>query len=227
MNRFLDAKQAAEACGEHIVRLLEEAIVSKGGAMLAVSGGSSPKPMFEYFARTALAWEKVHVFFVDERGVPPTDSQSNFKLANDAWLHSSAAKVHRIRAELEPQEAARLYVDEIRETFGIVPGDIPEFDVVHQGMGPEGHTASLFPGDPLIEDRRGLAAATYVEKVKMWRITMLPSVLIQARHTAMLVVGAEKAPIVDAAVNGSYEPMRYPIQVVVRNAREVEWFLDF
>ena len=227
MNRFLDVKQAAEACGEHIVRLLEEAVASRGRAMIAISGGTSPKPMFEYFSRTKLAWDKVHVFFVDERGVPPGDPQSNFKMANEAWLHSSPAKIHRIAGESEPHEAARHYTDEIRSAFGIVPGDMPEFDVIHQGMGAEGHTASLFPGDPLIDDRRGIAAATYVEKVKMWRITMLPGVLIAARHTAMLVAGRDKAETLDAVMNGPYDPMLYPVQVVSRNARDVQWFLDF
>jgi 6-phosphogluconolactonase len=227
MNRFLDNKQSAEACGEYIASLLEMAIAQNGRAMLAVSGGSSPKPMFEYFSRRELAWEKVHVFFVDERGVPPTDPQSNFKMAHDAWLKSSKATVHRIQAELDPHEAARKYTDEMREAFGIVPGDTPIFDVIHQGMGPEGHTASLFPGDPLIEDRRGLVAATYVEKVKMWRITTLPGVLIAAKNTAMLVAGRDKAETLDAVLNGPYDPMQYPIQVVARNARSVEWFVDF
>src|SRR5262249_16956269 len=97
MNRFLDLKQAAEAFGQHILRLLEEAISRNRRGMLAISGGSSPKPMFEFFARTQFPWGKVHVFFVDERGVPPTDPQSNFKTANDLWLHSSKAHVHRMK----------------------------------------------------------------------------------------------------------------------------------
>lgn len=198
--------------------------------MLAISGGSSPKPMFESFARTKLDWGKVQLFWVDERAVPPTDPQSNFKLASDTWLaplRFPAANIHRIRAELDPREAARIYTDEIRETFGVVPGDIPEFDVIHQGMGPEGHTASLFPGEPLIDDRRGIAAAVWVEKVKMWRITTLPAVLIAARHSAMLVAGAEKAETLRAVLEGPYDPETYPIQVVARNARDVCWFLDF
>lgn len=227
MNRFLDLKQAAEACGEHMVRLLNEAIARSGRAMLAISGGNSPRMMFEYFARTKLAWEKVHVFWVDERGVPPSDPQSNYKLANDAWLNKSAARVHRIVAEIDANEAARRYTDEIRKVFEIVPGDMPEFDVVHQGMGPDGHTASLFPGSDLIDDRQGIAGAAYVEKMKQWRITMLPSVLLQARHTAMLVSGREKAPILDAVVDGPYDPKKYPVQLVAKNAREIQWFLDF
>ena len=228
--RFLDAKQAAEACGSYIVERLAEAIQRNGRAMLAVSGGSSPRPMFEFFARTELLWEKVHVFWVDERGVPPTDSQSNFKLANEAWLASGrvpSANIHRIQAELDADTAAKKYVEEIRAVFGIVPGDVPQFDVMHQGMGPDGHTASLFPGEPLIDDRQGIAAAVWVEKFKQHRITLLPAVLIAARHTAMLVAGADKGPALDAVLNGAYEPRKYPSQIVARNARDIQWFLDF
>jgi 6-phosphogluconolactonase len=228
--RFLDAKQAAEACGSYILERLAEAIQKNGRAMLAISGGSSPRPMFEFFARTELLWDKVQVFWVDERGVPPTDSQSNFKLAQDSWLGPArfpAANIHRIQAELDAETAARKYVDEIRAVFGIATGDIPEFDVVHQGMGPDGHTASLFPGQPLIEDRRGVAGAVFVEKFKQWRITLLPAVLIAAKQTAMLVVGTDKAPALDAVLNGPYEPLKYPAQIVARNARDVQWFLDF
>src|SRR5579885_31992 len=227
MNRFLDLKQAAEACGEHIIRLLDEAISRNGRAMLAVSGGSSPKPMFEYFARTQFPWEKVHVFFVDERGVPPADPQSNFKLANDTWLRSSKAQVHRMKGELEAKEAARLYTDEVRAAFGLVPGDLPQFDVIHEGMGDDVHTASLFPGEPLIEDRQGIAAGLWVEKMKMNRITLLPGVLIAARHTAMLIDGRAKKRVLDAVLNGPFDPMKYPTQVVTRNARDVQWFVDF
>jgi 6-phosphogluconolactonase len=230
MNRFPDGRAAAEACGNHILTLLRDAVERKGRATLAISGGSSPKLMFQFFAKVGFDWEGVQLFWVDERGVPPDDSQSNFKLASDAWLTPAkfpGANIHRIQAELDATKAAKLYVEEIRAVFGTVPGDIPEFDVIHQGMGPDGHTASLFPGEPLIEDRRGIAAAMWVEKMRQWRVTLLPAVLIQARHTAMLVTGAEKAPVLDAIVNGPYEPMKYPTQLVAKNARDVAWFLDF
>jgi 6-phosphogluconolactonase len=230
MNRFLDLRQAAEACGEHIIRLLQKAIADRGRAMLAISGGNSPRPMFEYFARTGLDWNRVQLFWVDERGVPPTDPQSNFKMTNEAWLGPAkfpAANIHRILAERDAKEAASLYTDEVRRVFGIVPGDVPEFDVVHQGIGPDGHTASLFPGGALVDERHGIAGAEYVEKMKQWRISLLPAVLIQARHTAMLVSGRDKEQVLEQVLNGPYDPSKFPAQVVGRNARDVEWFLDF
>lgn len=226
MNRYPDAKQAAEACGAHIVERLREAIERKGRATLAISGGSSPRPMFEYFSRTQFAWDKVHVFWVDERGVPPTDAQSNFKLANEAWLAPAqypAANIHRIQAELDPKIAAQRYVEDLRAVLG----DKPEFDVIHQGMGPDGHTASLFPGEPLIDDREGIAAAVWVEKFKQWRITLLPGILLAARHTVMLVAGRDKAGVLKTVLEGPYEPQKYPSQVIARNGRDVQWFVDF
>jgi 6-phosphogluconolactonase len=102
---------------------------------------------------------------------------------------------------------------------------LPEFDVIHQGMGPDGHTASLFPGDPRIDDRKGIAAALWVEKMKQWRITLLPGVLLSARSTAMLVTGADKAPALEAVLNGPYEPREFPSRIMAREGRDVNWFL--
>ena len=120
--------------------------------------------MFEYFANTEFDWNPVQLFWVDERGVPPTDSESNYKMAADAWLDPSnfpASNIHRVMAELDPKEAAALYTKEIRKVFQLGSTELPRFDVIHRGMGPDAHTASLFPGDPLIDDREGIAAAVW------------------------------------------------------------------
>lgn len=217
-----DPQQAAEACARFILSRLE----GKPKSTLAISGGSSPKIMFEIFAKTDFPWDRVHLFWVDERGVPPDDAQSNFKLANDHWLTPGRfpkANIHRIQAELAPDVAAQRYVEEIRGAFG--PGS-PSFDVIHQGMGPDGHTASLFPGQPLIEDRTGIAAAVFVEKFKQWRITLLPGVLLAARSTAMLVTGADKTEALDAVLHGPLEPQKYPSQIIARDGGDVHWFLE-
>jgi len=218
-----------EACADHILKILDEALAARPLATLAISGGHSPRPMFERFARTPFVWDRVHLFWVDERAVPPTDSQSNFKLASDAWLAPGdfpAPNIHRIRAELDPHQAAKIYVEEICGHFHLKDAEIPVFDMIHQGMGPDGHTASLFPGEPFINDRTGLAAAVFAEKFKQWRITLLPAVLIAAHHTAMLVTGADKAAAVRAALHDPYDPLRCPAQLVARNARDIVWFLD-
>jgi 6-phosphogluconolactonase len=200
---------------------------TSGPATLAISGGSSPKLMFEIFARTMFPWERVHLFWVDERIVPPTDPQSNFKLAQDTWLKPVGfpeANLHRVVAELGAHEAARQYREEIRRHFDLREGELPKFDVIHRGMGPDGHTASLFPGDPHVEDRRGIADAVWVEKMQQWRVTLLPGVLEAAHHTVMLVTGSDKAAVLSAVLGEAPGggPLEYPARI---GARDAEWYV--
>ena len=216
--RHEDAKAAAEACAARILELLHKA---DGRATLAISGGSSPKLMFEIFARTMFPWERVQLFWVDERVVPPDDAQSNFKLANDAWLRPVGfpeANIHRVRAELGAVESARLYEEEIRRVFVLKDGELPRFDVIHRGMGPDGHTASLFPGDPHLNDHTGIAAAVWVEKMGSWRVTLLPGVLEAAKHTVMLVTGKDKTEVLAKVLAGE----DYPAGIASGDA---EWFV--
>ncbi len=227
LKRFADARRAAAACGSQIFEWLGEAMLERESASLAISGGTSPKVMFELFAQAPFDWERVHLFWVDERGVPPSDEQSNFKLANDTWLTPGAfpkSNVHRVKAELPAAEAAARYADDIRRHFGPREGELPRFDVIHRGMGPDAHTASLFPGEPMIANRTDIAAAVWVEKFKQWRITLLPGVLEAARHTAMLVTGADKAAPLHAVLHEPLDPMRYPAQIA--SGEKTIWFLD-
>ena len=224
--RYPDPVAAAQACGEQILDLLADSIAARQRATLAVSGGTSPKPMFELFAKSGFRWEQVHIFWVDERCVPPSDSQSNFRMANETWLAPAkvpSANVHRVPTELEPHEAARQYAEDVRR---FLPFDVDHpFDVVHRGMGPDGHTASLFPGEPLIADHEGVAAAVWVEKMHQWRVTLLPGVLEAARNTVVLATGADKAAALKAVLQGPYDPMKWPAQIGARG-ENVTWFTD-
>jgi 6-phosphogluconolactonase len=227
VRQFADADAAATACAQQILDWLREAIDGRGQASLAISGGSSPRKMFEIFAHTRFEWERVHLFWVDERAVPPSDAQSNFKFAQDAWLKPGnfpAPNIHRVHAELDPAEAAARYVQDIQQFFGSAPGELPRFDVIHRGMGPDAHTASLFPGEPLIEDSSGIAAAVWVEKFKQWRITLLPGVLMAAHHTALLVAGADKTAALRSVLGEPFDPLHYPAQIA--SAQGNVWFLD-
>jgi 6-phosphogluconolactonase len=225
LSRHADPVAAAEACGAHILNLLKSAMAEGSTTSLAISGGSSPRPMFQFFARTPFPWDRVHLFWVDERCVPPDHPQSNFKLANDTWLAPAKfpePNIHRVRTELPPQEAARVYADEIRRWVGAT-----SFDVIHRGMGADGHTASLFPGEPLIQDRRELTAAVWVEKMHQTRVTLLAGVFEAARNTVMLVTGADKAEALKAVLRGPYDPMKYPAQIVLGNDQaKAAWFAD-
>lgn len=223
-----DALGAAEACADRIFSLLEAALARQKWASLTVSGGSTPKLLFRKMAATPFAWDRVHLFFVDERCVPPTDSASNYKLADDYLIeaaHIPAGNVHRIIGEIAPEAAAARYAAEIRDFFGLRDGEMPQFDIVHRGMGPDAHTASLFPGDPLIDDHTGIAAATYAPQFKQWRVTLLPGVLLAAKHTVFLVAGEDKMEAVRAVFKEPYDPKKYPSQIA-NDGPGVAWFLD-
>jgi 6-phosphogluconolactonase len=216
IKRFPDAKSAAIAAGQEIVRLLRPIVASRDTATLAISGGSSPRPMFEWFAQSDFDWSKVHIFWVDERCVPADDPQSNYKLAFDTWLKSvPATNIHRVKTEYSPELAASKYADEIRPFL--------PFDVIHRGMGADAHTASLFPGDPLINDLNNLVG---VAQRAITRITLLPSVLESAKHTVVLATGADKAEPLENIVRGPHEPLQYPAQIAALDPATAIWFID-
>lgn len=227
LRQFPDAEAAAEACAQQILEWLREALGKQALTSIAISGGSSPRRMFEIFSRTPFEWERVHVFWVDERAVPPTDPQSNFKFAQDSWLgpgNFPAPNIHRVLAELDPAIAAARYIEDIQRFFSLAAGDLPHFDVMHRGMGPDAHTASLFPGEPLTADRAGIAAAVWVEKFKQSRITLLPGVLMAAHHTAMLVAGSDKAEALHSVLYQPFDPLHYPAQIA--SGQNTVWFID-
>jgi 6-phosphogluconolactonase len=224
-----NATAAANAAAGWILNELRDVVSSAGGARIAISGGSTPKLMFETLAKTPFAWGKVHIFWVDERCVPPSDPASNYRLASLTWLEPAripTANIHRIKGEFDPSEGAAEYVGEIRRVFGLKGDGVPVFDVVHRGMGADAHTASLFPGEPLIADRKGIASAVYVQKLNMHRVTLLPAVLLAARKTIMLVAGEDKAESLLQVLRGPENVMQFPCQLGTRDAPNAIWFTD-
>lgn len=221
VSRHKNSAAASQACGNHILKAMTEAVEKRGRAHIGVSGGSSPKPMFELFAGSGFAWDKVDIYWVDERCVPIDDPQSNYKMALETWLAPARvpeSSIHRVETEYPPEEAARRYAEQLQE--------VPRFDIIHRGMGADAHTASLFPGEPLILDRTHLAAAVFVEKFQQWRVTMLPAVLLAARDTVMLATGADKAPALDAVLTHAYSPTKYPAQLGARRNDNATWYVD-
>lgn len=223
-----DALAASEACAQYILRLLETTLSGRNPATLAVSGGSTPKLLFQKMAAMSFPWNRVHLFFVDERCVPPTDAASNYKLANDYLIQPAqipANHVHRVEGEQVPGVAAARYTAEIRDFFGLSEGQLPRFDIVHRGMGPDAHSASLFPGSPLIDDHKGIAGAAFAPQFNQWRVTLLPGVLEAARHTVFLVAGDDKVEALRAVFHEKYDPHKYPSQIG-NDSEDVAWFLD-
>ncbi len=222
------SEKAAHACAAHILDCLGEDLRSHPRATIALSGGSTPRLLFSRMAQADFDWTRVHIFWVDERCVPPTDSQSNFRLANETLLSVAdipAENVHRIHGELAPDAAAAEYIAQITEFFVLGEEMLPVFDIVHRGMGSDGHTASLFPGDPLIQNTTDIAAHVWVEKLKMDRVTLLPGVLRAAKRTFLQVAGADKAAAARDVLTGADDPITYPCQIASRDS-SATWFLD-
>ena len=226
---YPDPKATAQASAHHITGILEEVLSGQEHASLALSGGNTPQLMFSELVASGFRWDRVHLFWVDERCVPPGDPLSNYGHAEHDLIipaHIPKHQVHRISGELLPSHAAERYVEEIREFFALEAGEIPHFDIVHLGMGADAHTASLFPGEPLLDDRDRIAAAVYAEKLQQWRVTLLPGVLMNAKHTVFLVAGGDKADAVRAVFKEEYDPKKYPAQMASHHGRRVAWFLD-
>lgn len=220
--------QGAEELAAYILECLSQDMQAQPQVTLAISGGSTPRLLFTRLAAANFDWPRVHIFWVDERCVPPTDSQSNFRMASETLLSSGkipGENVHRIHGELPPDDGAARYTTDIKRFFDLRDGRLPVFDIIHRGMGVEGHTASLFPGEPLIQNTTDIAAHVWVAKVKMDRVTLLPGVLRAAKRTVLQVAGADKAEAVREVLRGSENLMEYPCQIASRDSRAT-WFLD-
>jgi 6-phosphogluconolactonase len=218
------------AAGE-VERAARRAATERGRFAWALAGGSTPRDLYRLLAgepcRSRLPWNAIHFFWGDERHVPPDHAESNFRMAREAMLDAVPVppeNVHRIPAE-EPDaaRAATEYEATLRSFFQVSAGEWPVFDLVLLGLGKEGHTASLFPGSPVIAERERLVAAPWVEAQKTVRITLTPPVLNHARRAMFLVAGGEKAEALHAVIEGAREPERYPAQIVEGN---VLWMVD-
>ncbi len=224
----------AEAAADVFVARARQAVESGVALHVALSGGSTPLRLFKLLAavpyRDAVPWDRVHFFWGDERTVPPDHPDSNFGAANEALLSKlelPEANVHRIHGEhRDPQEAAADYEAELRRHFGLADGEFPRFDLVFLGMGADGHTASLFPGTEVLEERRRLAVAQWLETMSAQRITLTCPVFNNAACILLLVTGGEKAETLREVLEGATDPPRYPVQLIRPEGGELNWYID-
>lgn len=227
---FPDEEALGRAAADLFLALSREAIASRGRFSAALSGGSTPRRLYELLGekpyRDAIDWRRVHVFWVDERCVSRDHRESNFRLAFDAFLSIvslPAENIHRIKGEEEPDRAAREYEDDVRAFFST--SGMPTFDLIILGVGEDGHTASLFPDSPLLNERLRLAAPVYLEKPKLNRITLTLPVLNNAAHILVLATGEKKAEVVREILEGSGSARR-PAGLVRPVPGVLQWLID-
>ena len=223
---FDDAGGLAEAAARAFVEEATGAIAERGRFAVALAGGSTPKATYEVLARDHAGdvdWPNVHVFFGDERTVPPDHEDSNYRMAREALLdHVPVGSVHRMRGELPPDEAAASYEGELIVFFGEVP---PVLDLVMLGIGEDGHTASLFPETPALGVTDRLAVANPVPKLDTTRLTLTVPVLNAAREVRFLVAGAGKAEALAEILEGDATSNAYPAKLV-RPPGGPTWMVD-
>ncbi|HJQ31161.1 MAG TPA: 6-phosphogluconolactonase [Pyrinomonadaceae bacterium] len=228
---FADPEAVADAAARRIVELARGAIDERGAFSIALSGGSTPRRVYELLAgdefRGQVDWKSVHVFFGDERTVPADHAESNYRMANEALLSRVGLppeNVHRIEGLGDAAANASAYESVMRGFFG--DADWPRFDLVMLGMGDDGHTASLFPGTVALSEQRAWVVANWVEKFQTWRITLTAPAINAARRVLFLVTGAGKAERLREVLKGERDPARLPSQLIAPREGTLEWFVD-
>ena len=222
-----------EAAAEDVVHTANDAVGQRGCFTIALSGGSTPKSLYNLLAtnaRTSLPWDRVFFFWGDERHVPLTDPESNYRMTEETLLSKipvAATNVFRIPGENpNAAAAAEAYEQTVQKFFGLQPGQFPSFDLILLGMGPDGHTASLFPGSAALREKSRLVVANWVEKFRTSRITFTLPVLNAARRVAFLVSGTEKAAALHAVLQSDAPGEQYPSKLVRPGDGSVIWFVD-
>lgn len=207
------------------------AIKDHGRFCVALSGGSTPKSLFGLLAGgkfSSLPWTDIFLFWGDERYVPPDDAQSNFRMTKETLLSKApvpAENVFRIKTEKHPADQAAADYEQILKTFfNLKAGELPRFDLTLNGVGPEGHTASLFPDSAALEEKSRLVVAPWIEKFKMYRISLTLPVFNNAACVMFLAAGKEKAPILQEVFERPSEQL--PAQRIQPSHGELLWFID-
>jgi 6-phosphogluconolactonase len=225
-----DPAALAQEAARRFTRLAKEAVENRGHFSAALSGGSTPGRLYRRLAedphREEMPWEYVHLFWGDERCVAPEHPGSNFRLANEALISHvpiPPGNVHRVRGELEPEAAAQTYATELHAFFG---APWPAFDLVLLGLGQDGHTASLFPGSDVLDEkvRSAVAVTAQYEDRPAQRVTLTLPAINAARHVLFLVSGSGKAEVVQAVLEGPTEG--FPAQQIRPTTGQLGWLMD-
>ena len=228
---YPDHQSFVDGAAAFIAGLAAESIAARGRFTIALSGGSTPRPVYARLAAADHAeridWRKVHVFFSDERCVPPDDAASNYRMAREALLDHVPLppdNVHRMRGEEDPALAALAYEQDLQRLFRTSAA--PAFDLICLGMGDDGHTASLFPGTAALRERERWVVAQYVAVARAWRVTFTAALINAARHIVFLVEGAGKSETLWRVLAGPYQPDVLPAQLIQPISGQTHWLVD-
>ena len=228
---YPDSEHFVDGSADFIAGLAARAVAERGRFAIALSGGSTPRPIYARLATGAYAeridWPRVHIFFGDERCVPPDDSRSNYRMAREALLDHvplPPGNIHRIRGEDDPAQAALAYAQEVQRLFR--SASAPAFDLICLGMGENGHTASLFPGAAALRERVRWVVPQYVEVMTTWRVTFTTVLINAARHIAFFAAGTGKADVLWRVHAGPYQPDVLPSQLIQPDHGQLHWLVD-
>ena len=232
---FANGMEIARRAADEVVRIASEAAAARGAFTIALSGGSTPKVLYALLAenpalRNSLPWDKMKVFFGDERHVGPGHADSNFQMASDTILSKvplQPKQIHRIKGEYpDTAQAAVEYEATIQREFGLKAGEFPRFDLVLLGMGSEGHTLSLFPGTKALRQTERVVTRNWVGKLYTERITLTAPAANNAANIIFMIAGADKAWALKAVLEGPREPEQLPAQMIQPSNGELSWLAD-
>lgn len=230
INVYPSFESMSRAAAALFVQESKKAITANGRFSVCLSGGGTPKRTYEYLAQTPfrdqIVWSKIHVFWGDERCVPASDGRSNQRMTRDAWLDHvpiPADHIHAVRGELDPKEGALDYEEVLKSYFGDAD---PGFDLALLGLGENGHTASLWPNNKVLQERKRWAIEVYVPEQDLWRVTLTAPVLNKAAVVAFLVSGEGKAGVLRDVVEGPPNSNDLPAQLIIPSSGKLFWYID-
>ncbi len=225
------AAEACTQCAKTFIPVLRDKIVQHNAAYIAISGGSTPKLLFDILRESfskEIDWSKVHVFWVDERCVPSDHEESNYRMTAEHLLKGlpfDGEKIHRIQGEAEPALEVLRYAQEIADTVPLENG-IPVFDVILLGMGDDGHTASIFPNAMHLLESPNITATAVQPQSGQMRVTLTGTVINNAEYVMFLATGKSKATVLDAILNNKPEALQYPAAHIAPIKKRLDWFVD-
>lgn len=227
---FESADDMNEAVANFILQLAKASVRQRGRFVLSISGGETPKALYSLLSKTPYStnvpWGKTYVFWGDERCVPEDDENNNAHMAKTILFNNidiPSSNIFPVSTHMPPAEAARTYEETIKIFFGHA---VPSFDLILLGLGEDGHTASLFPGTDVVHEKSRFVKEVFVETQQLFRVTMTAPLINKAQHIAFLVTGENKSDILNAVINGDYQPEKYPAQLIKPEQGKTYWYAD-